>query len=351
MEDPLFISLRRIMHPSSMKSCMPQFEDRPEQLQMAEEVLKAFSDESIALIEAGTGTGKSLAYLLPALLFAAKTGEQVIVSTNTITLQEQLLYKDIPLALKLLNCSLNVVLAKGMGNYVCLEKLSRCKQGASLHRQKSQEEQQLFSWCQTTATGSRSDIPFRIGNECWESISADIDTCSTCRCQNTSSCFFLTARRALKEAHLILTNHHLLFADIVRRVETGNRDEMCLLPPPKRLILDEGHHIEDVATAFFSHKSSRLEFDRALSTFATDATDNRWLKIRSLFSKTTTKEGSVDYLEKLFSQEKQTRIALDELFHTIDLFSDQLFSTSTSESDGLQKIRLTDALTMHKTCQ
>ena len=336
--DTLEASLHTIMDPASMSKAMAHFEERPGQVQMAKEVATAFSNDSFALIEAGTGTGKSLAYLLPALLFASRTGEPVIVSTNTITLQEQLLNKDIPLALKLLGHTLNIVLAKGMGNYLCLKKLTQRTETHALKSKESKEEEQFLSWCMNTDSGERSDVPFPIKSELWDSCAADMETCSTGACSHASDCFLIAARKALQEAHLILTNHHLLCVDIVKRIETGNTNDMCLLPPLKRLILDEAHHIEDVATTFFSHRSAKADFLRALSAFG----DSQMAKIRHLFSK---KDG--ERVEDLIAKGKGAAIASNELFEAIDHWSKEVFSQGSSESDGIQKARITESLALH----
>jgi ATP-dependent DNA helicase DinG len=346
MVETLIDSLRHIMDPSSMKTLMAQYEERPEQRQMAEEVLRALQEHYVTLIEAGTGTGKSLAYLLPALLFASERGEQVIIATNTITLQEQLLHKDIPIALKLLKRDLHVVLAKGMGNYICMEKLKRQNSERSVVLKNTTEEDRLCSWASTTATGSRSDLPFRVSNECWDTVAADIDTCSTCHCQNSSSCFFLAARRELHDAHLILTNHHLLFADLVRRVESSNRDEMCILPPLKRLIIDEAHHLEDVATDFFAKRSNRSEFAKLLSPFFSDTLDKRGARVRNLFTgskKQGDRKSCIATLEDLSLKGRQAQMAIDELFYAVDSFADQELPAAVFDSDLSQKLRLKES--------
>lgn len=350
MTKSLVDALRHVMAPSSMKTVLPHYEDRTEQYQMAEEVMHAFVEESVTLIEAGTGTGKSLAYLLPSLLFASERGEPVIIATNTINLQEQLLHKDIPIALQLLQKDLHVVLAKGMGNYVCQEKVRRLDVERSYMRSLPEEEERLYSWCKATASGSRSDLPFRVNAECWDALSADMDTCSTCNCQHSSTCFFLAARRDLRSAHLILTNHHLLLADLVRRVESGNRDELCILPPLKRLIIDEAHHFEDVATEFFAKKASRAEFTRLLSSFFSENSTSKGTKIRNLFAGSKSKEERtrrLDAQETLFSKGRQMQVVLDELFSAVETFAGQVFTAGSAEGERSQRLRLKEAHRSH----
>jgi ATP-dependent DNA helicase DinG len=351
MTKTLFDALQHLMDPSSMRGGLTQYEERPEQRQMADEVLKAFLDDHVALIEAGTGTGKSLAYLLPALLFAAERGEPVIVSTNTITLQEQLLHKDIPIALRLLAKDLNIVLAKGMGNYLCLEKLQRLENPLSGF---SSEEEKFFCWCRGTKTGSRSDLPFRVKNETWEAVAADADICATCDCSHTASCFFLAARRAVREAHLVLTNHHLLFSDLVRRIETNNREDVCILPPLTRLIIDEAHHLEDVATEFFAKRTFREEFVRLLTHFASDSLDKRGSKIRNLFASPGTKDERrkrTEAMDRLSAVSKQAFVAVDALFGAIAAFADAVLPRGLGDGDLLQKVRLKEPHRAHPALQ
>jgi ATP-dependent DNA helicase DinG len=333
MEDTLSIALRDLMKPSSLKSHVPHFEERPSQYQMAEGVLDALLHSHISLIEAGTGIGKSLAYLLPALLFAQATGEHIVISTNTIILQEQLLYKDIPRILALLNAPLIVAVAKGMNNYVCLEKLSRITSQPSLHRDRVPEEEQLSTWCQTTETGSKSDVPFGIHQHSWDAIAADIDTCSTCRCQHTSSCFLIKARAALREAHLILTNHHFLCADLARRRETGVHDDMCLLPTPTRLIIDEAHHLEDIATLSCSSRSSKAECLQALATLSAH--------IETLSSHKKNNLSTCSF------HRERTHIATVTLFSLVNEWLQQVPPPAQHDGDSVCKRRLTEALTHH----
>lgn len=226
---------------------IPQFEVRHSQQEMLADVIEAYEEQKIALIEAGTGTGKSLAYLLPAIIWALEKNEPTVIATHTIALQEQLIEKDIPFLLRSLDLDLKAVLAKGMHNYVCLRKL---------HDTATELPEALLSWSQTTQEGSRSELPLAPSRELWEEIGAEADSCTHKRCPHYKECFFFKARRQLADAHLIVANHHLLFADLSIRQESDNYSEMCLLPSYNRLVLDEAHHIEDVATEHFADKVS-----------------------------------------------------------------------------------------------
>lgn len=248
------------LQPERLGLLLKGYEERPGQLQMAESVLSAFEKNHIALIEAGTGTGKSLAYLIPALLWSKQTGERIVISTNTIALQEQLLNKDIPLALKLLDLEIPVVLAKGMGNYLCLFKLHARIQNSSLF---SENNQELLQIAEHSQHGCRSDFPFQIPLPIWQEVKAESDSCLGSKCPSFSSCHFVQARKNLEDAKIILVNHHLLFSDLSLRGEKNIETTQCVLPPFSRLILDEGHHIEDIATSYFANRAqkSTLYFD------------------------------------------------------------------------------------------
>ena len=156
------------------------------------DILEAFNQRKIALMEAGTGTGKSLAYLIPAILWSLRFQEKCVVSTNTINLQEQLLHKDIPLILQALNLELKVVLVKGMSNYVCQRKLSDAKQELLLMPpEEARELEKIEQWSATTRDGSRSSLPLVPSHATWERVGAEADTCTKKDCPYFKECFFL----------------------------------------------------------------------------------------------------------------------------------------------------------------
>jgi ATP-dependent DNA helicase DinG len=227
---------------------LPGFEIREGQQQMLQNVLTAYEQGQTCLIEAGTGTGKSLAYLIPAILWAIKKKEPTVIATHTIALQEQLIQKDIPFLLDALEVDLKAVLVKGMNNYVCLRKL---------YDNQIEVPETIFGWSKTAVEGSRSELPLSPSPELWDKIGAEAESCTHAKCPHHKECFFFKARREAAEAHLIVANHHLFFADLSLREANDNFDESAVLPPYKRLILDEAHHCEDVATHYFAHTVSR----------------------------------------------------------------------------------------------
>lgn len=251
------------------------FEERQEQTAMAECVHRAFVDEKVALIEAGTGIGKSLAYLIPAISWACREGETIVISTNTIALQEQLIQKDIPLALRVLDVELKVVLAKGMGNYVCLRKLHGFQDEQSLFGEENEGVRRIASWARSTVVGSKAELPFAVPRVMWQQVAAESNACSYMQCPHFTNCFFFKARSETESARIIVVNHHLLFADIASRKNRENFSTTAVLPPYHRVIIDEAHHIEDIATAHFAERCSRNELVSVLHELTVEISEKK----------------------------------------------------------------------------
>lgn len=250
---------------------LPKFETRQEQLSMMRDIIAAFNHRKIALIEAGTGTGKSMAYLIPAIVAAVTLKEKVVISTNTISLQEQLLYKDIPLILSALQLSLKVVLVKGMNNYLCLRKIEELNvEKFFLPKEEQAEIEQIEQSLLLNTEGCRSKLPFVPSQKVWEQVSAEQISCLNLECPNYQECFFFKARKSAAEASLLIVNHHLLFADLAMRAETDNWKNTAVLPYFDRLILDEAHHIEDIATEYFASKLSQVELLKLLGRLSSE---------------------------------------------------------------------------------
>jgi len=232
---------------------LPGYEERPQQLAMAAAVARAFNDSSVLTAEAGTGTGKSLAYLVPAILWARANQARVIVSTHTINLQEQLVHKDLPFLLQRAGLECRAALVKGRGNYLCRRKVAQLASlGAQLIEDElAREVAALLDWANSTGDGSLADLAIRPRAEVWEQVVSENDNCLRARCPHYSSCFFYAARRAAAAADVLVANHHLLMADLALRSETGAYTEQAVLPPATRVVIDEAHHLEDVATSYF----------------------------------------------------------------------------------------------------
>ncbi|NJD39347.1 MAG: helicase [Geobacter sp.] len=244
------------------------YEQRDEQMRMAFSVAIAFNDNKVAVIEAGTGTGKSLAYLIPSLLWAIRNDQKVVISTNTINLQEQLIKKDIPLLQRHAASAFNACLVKGRGNYLCLRKLNGVLDEPSLFPDSATEElQAIASWSETTRSGCLSDLAFHPSWEVWDDLRCEADQCGRSRCPEFNRCFFYKARRDAAAAQLLVVNHALLLADIALRRDSGY-DSTAILPPFSRLIIDEAHHLEEAATGALSVRISRGGLMKQLARLA-----------------------------------------------------------------------------------
>jgi ATP-dependent DNA helicase DinG len=245
---------------------LPDYEDRPEQLRMAFAVGEAFNQGQLAVIEAGTGTGKSLAYLVPALLWARSNEERVVVSTRTINLQEQLIRKDLPFLRRATGLEFRAVLVKGRSNYLCRRRSENAGRDLGLFEQELVDEiQQILKWAETTEDGSKEDLAFIPSYPAWEEVCCEADQCARVRCSHYGRCFFHRARRQAARADILVVNHALLLADLALRQQTDNYSATAVLPPFERVILDEAHHLEDVATSYFSVQISRFSFSRVLN--------------------------------------------------------------------------------------
>ena len=246
----------------------PDYESRPQQQDMLQDIVKGFNSNQIVLVEAGTGTGKSLAYLIPALLWGLRRGDRIVISTNTINLQEQLLLKDIPLLKTLLKAPIPAVLVKGMGNYLCLRKFDEAKLELPLMSSQEQEEwNKLDQWRHKTQEGCRSDLPFVPSASLWEKTGAEHDTCTMRQCPHYKECFFLKARKKAEEAKILIVNHHLLCSDLAARKEGG---EEGVLPDYRKVIIDEAHNLEEIATDFFAGRFSQLGFLKNLARLSAE---------------------------------------------------------------------------------
>ncbi len=222
---------------------LPAFESRPQQLAMAATVRRSLEAGHGAMVEAGTGTGKSLAYLVPAICWAVEQDKRVVVSTYTKTLQEQILNHDIPLLRDTLPFPFRYALCLGNENYLSLRRLKRAAQ-AGLFNDAAEEEQlnDLFTWARLTKTGVRSDLPFEPLPAVWEEVGRQKELCMGKSCETYAQCFYFRERRRWYSAHLLVVNHHLFFANIA--------NAGAVLPRYDAVIFDEAQNLEEVATHF-----------------------------------------------------------------------------------------------------
>jgi len=236
-------------------SALSSYERRREQLAMAEAVESAFADREHLLVEAGTGVGKSFAYLVPAIL-GIQDRQRVVVATYTIALQEQLIGKDIPFLRKRLALPFKPVLAKGRANYLCARRLDMAVRRAERIFSSRREISQLMrlrDWAATAKAGSRQDLDFALSDAVWSRVRAEAGSCAGRGCQFYGRCHFQSARQEIRKADLLVVNHALLFSDLALR--HGGRDDgggpAELLGAYDLLVLDEAHNLEAVASEHF----------------------------------------------------------------------------------------------------
>ena len=242
------------------------YEDRPTQRDLARQVTAAYNEGGVSLAEAGTGTGKTVAYLIPAILWAVRNRERTIVSTNTINLQEQLVGKDLPFLRRALGEAFGFALVKGRGNYVSIRRAHAAAAAADLlfDTAQSAELKALSAWLEHTRDGSLQDLPFEPSAELWDEVVSDSDACLRARCPHFNACFYQRARRDAAAADLLVVNHHLLFSDLAVRRLQENYTAAAVLPAYQRLILDEAHNVEDAATEHLGASVSRRGLLRIL---------------------------------------------------------------------------------------
>jgi ATP-dependent DNA helicase DinG len=250
-------SMHDIFGPGGLldKCMIGGYEHRPGQLQMAEAVDHAFENHHHAILEAGTGTGKTLAYLIPAI----SSGRRVVVSTATKSLQEQLYQKDVPFLQRHFAPEWKVAVMKGRSNFLCLAKMHAMADQPIL---KGMEEVDAFGqirdWAKLTETGDRAELTFLPDDsELWSRIDARRDTCTGKKCPHFEPCFLTAMQNRAKEADLIIVNHHLFFADLALRHD----DFGSILPEYSAAVFDEAHEMEDVASDYFGQQISNFRFD------------------------------------------------------------------------------------------
>ncbi|MEF3273710.1 MAG: DEAD/DEAH box helicase family protein [Chloroflexus sp.] len=221
------------------------YEPRPPQVEMARAVAAAFNQSEPLIVEAGTGTGKSMAYLVPATLYATQRGERVVISTNTINLQDQLYHKDIPDLQRIFVAAglpnFRAALLKGRSNYLCLKRYHELRRSEQLAAEEVRALLKIQLWLPTTTSGDRAELPLVDREQtAWNKVNVSVETCTGARCPHFRDCYFFRARRAAEAAHLVVVNHALLIADLAAASQ--------VLPPYDHLIIDEAHNLEDVAT-------------------------------------------------------------------------------------------------------
>jgi ATP-dependent DNA helicase DinG len=238
-----------------LEKCHPGYEFRASQLEMGRAVEEAFAKKRHAIVEAGTGTGKTLAYLIPAL----RSGRRVVISTATKALQEQLFQKDVPFVQKHFAPNLKVALMKGRGNFLCLAKAAQLEgQPVLANLEEIDWFSQIRDWARASETGDRVELGFLPDDSgLWQRLDARRDTCTGKKCSDFERCFITRMQQRAAEADLIIVNHALFFADLALKQD----DFGSIIPEYSAVIFDEAHEIEDVASDYFGRKTSGHRFD------------------------------------------------------------------------------------------
>jgi ATP-dependent DNA helicase DinG len=234
------------------------YEYRPGQLEMAKAVERALAERRHLIVEAGTGTGKTLAYLLPAL----RTGQRVIVSTGTKALQDQLYFRDVPF-LETLIGNLHVCYMKGRANYLCRHKLVALRRQPILSGlEEIDQYRQIAEWEQTTETGDRSELAgLPESSALWQKLDARAEACLGTTCPDYRRCFITEMRRKALESDIIIVNHHLFFADLSVKREAAGAPDAGILPEAAAVVFDEAHELEEVASSYFGLSVSNIRFE------------------------------------------------------------------------------------------
>ncbi len=252
-------SLHEFFAPGGILARSPlPYEYRPGQLEMAKAVERALAERRHLIVEAGTGTGKTLAYLLPAL----RTGQRVIISTGTKALQDQLYFRDVPFLESLLG-ELRVCYMKGRANYLCRHKLVALRDQPILSGlEEIDQYQQIAAWERETETGDRSELSgLPESSALWHKLDARAEACLGTTCPDYKRCFITEMRRRALESDIIIVNHHLFFADLAVKQEASGAPDAGILPEAAAVVFDEAHELEEVASSYFGLSVSNIRFE------------------------------------------------------------------------------------------
>lgn len=310
---------------AQLKQQFERYEDRSAQEQMLTEVLESFEEEKHLLIEAGTGTGKSLGYLIPALYYGIRNDQKVIVSTHTINLQEQLRQRDIPLLKSIIPTEFRASVLKGRNHYLCLRKFEAKinLKDYSLLRDEILAAAQMIVWLGETESGDEEELHLGPkGNEFWVSVSSDADSCLNRACPWFKRCFYHRARHEANISDMIITNHSMLMTDV--------KADRRLLPSYDHLVIDEAHHLEEVAS---NHLGIHLQYFSIVHTLSRLLKDSRTgllplLSLTLARSADEKAEGRAVSVEELYPR----LIAIKEHWDTLSELLYELLSDSSDKS-------------------
>jgi predicted DnaQ family exonuclease/DinG family helicase len=339
--------LRALISPGGpFARAFPGYEHRAQQVDMLEGVALAFNTPSHLLVEAGTGTGKSLAYLLPAISFAVQNGQRVVISSNTINLQDQLQHKDVPDLQRILGLPFNAAVLKGRSNYVCLRRLTTLRRSRQLDIDGTRVLAKVLIWLRVTHTGDRAELLLlNTETAIWSEIEASSETCLGERCPflQTGRCYFYRAKARAERAHLVIVNHALLLSDLVL--------ENRILPEYKYLIIDEAHHLEEQATDQFGFEAGRRDIYSllvSLSHMESGTPAGLLAQVPMLFQaegiSNSIRAAMATQIQQLQEEIDTAQHRVYEVFNTLDVFLNQHASSSGRQEPYEQNISVHSGL-------
>ncbi len=307
-----------------MRSTLKQYEEREAQNQMFATVMEALQKDKHLLIEAGTGTGKSLGYLLPALYQSVKTGQKVTVSTHTINLQEQLRERDIPLLTQVMDFPFRAAIFKGRGHYLCLRKFEHKinKREFATPKEDLITAAQMIVWLTMTETGDDEELNLSSrGGDFWETVASDSDSCLGRSCPWFRKCFYHRARHEAGTADVIVTNHSKLFTDV--------KASHQLLPSYEHLIIDEAHHLEEVAGKHLGLHMKYFTFIHPLTRLFKDSKTGQLPALRQMLNQSGMEQatGWSSTIDSMYGEAVEAKEAWDKL-------SEMLFAMLPERSDA-----------------
>lgn len=295
----------------NFKQKFPQYEERTAQVEMFHHVYNALSNDEHLLIEAGTGTGKSLGYLIPSLYYSIRKEAKVVVSTHTINLQEQLRHRDIPLLTEVLPFPFKASIFKGRGNYLCLRKFEAKVNGMEPISTNDDmlTRAQMVVWLNETETGDYEELNLsNRGAEYWSAVSSDADSCLNRACPWFKRCFYHRAKHESSIADVCITNHSMLFTDI--------HADHRLLPSYRHLIVDEAHHVEDVAGKHLGIQIAYLQLPQIITRLYKDSRTGMLLSLRSSLNEEVDdyKEAWIETIDAVIPQLQEIKDQWDALY-------------------------------------
>ncbi|WP_245947359.1 ATP-dependent DNA helicase DinG [Bacillus taeanensis] len=324
----------------TLSSSMKYYEARKGQVEMMDAVDEALDAHQHLLVEAGTGTGKSLAYLLPSIVYGKKEGRPMVISTHTVQLQEQLLDRDIPLLNELLPFELNAAVLKGRNHYLCMRKFEQhLSQTVEQNYDTILTKAQLLVWLVETDFGDVEELNLPSGGKLlWEDVKSDVRSCLNHKCPFFSRCFYHRAKRKAQQADVVITNHSLLFTDLVNRNQ--------LLPAYKEVVIDEAHHLEEVGGNYFGVQTDYFSFHQLLDRIGDSADNGLFSKAAKLCEEIESSISKAD-IKRIDEALKNVLVEGSDLFRMLHTFVSRKHKKSPTEI-GRVSLRIDEEIEKNK---